>query len=51
MIYVPIYYCMHLMTILAAAVLANCSQEHAYMSQHEIILVDLNWYTEKHCAC
>ena len=27
------------------------AQEHAYKSQHEIILIDLNQYTEKHCAC
>ena len=41
----PIYHT-PLIVILAAAVLANhTAKEHAYKSQHETILVDLNQYT------
>ena len=42
-----LYHPMCLITILAAAVLEIqiTAQEHAYKSQHETILADLNWYT------
>ena len=44
----PIYHHMHVLTILAAAVLANHNtQKLACKSQLEIILSDLNWYMAK----
>ena len=42
-----VYHSMCLITILAEAMLANHTQEHAYKSQHETILADLNQYTAK----
>ena len=38
----PIYPHICLITILAVAVLEIIAQEHAYRSQHETILADLN---------
>ena len=45
----PIYHRTRLIAILAAAVLSNHSQEHAYKSQQKTTLADLNQYTAKMC--
>ena len=43
----PIYHSTSLITVLAAAISAITAQEHTHKSQHETILADLYWYTEK----